>query len=54
MKGDAAQGGDFTDNNGKGGESIFGKEFEDESFAIKHDRKHILTMANKGKNSNGS
>ena len=27
---------DFTDGNGRGGESIYGRRFEDENFKIKH------------------
>ena len=30
------QGGDFTDHNGRGGESIYGNKFNDENFNIKH------------------
>jgi peptidyl-prolyl isomerase G (cyclophilin G) len=32
------QSGDFSDSNGKGGESIYGGMFADENFTLKHDR----------------
>ncbi|CAK9302881.1 unnamed protein product [Gordionus sp. m RMFG-2023] len=48
------QGGDIIMGNGKSGESIYGKHFDDENFEIKHDRPYILSMANKGKNTNSS
>ena len=48
------QGGDFTKNNGKGGRSIYGETFEDENFKVKHDKPGIISMANKGPNTNNS
>uniref|UniRef100_A0A6G1SQ17 peptidylprolyl isomerase n=1 Tax=Aceria tosichella TaxID=561515 RepID=A0A6G1SQ17_9ACAR len=48
------QGGDITDGNGRGGDSIYDGAFADENLTLAHDEPYLLSMANRGADTNKS
>jgi peptidyl-prolyl cis-trans isomerase-like 6 len=45
---------DTVSGKGNASESIYGGLFEDESFAVQHNKRGIVGMANNGRHTNGS
>uniref|UniRef100_UPI00358F2028 probable inactive peptidyl-prolyl cis-trans isomerase-like 6 n=1 Tax=Myxine glutinosa TaxID=7769 RepID=UPI00358F2028 len=48
------QGGDIVSGKGNRGQSVFGGDFEDENFIVRHHSRGMLGMVNHGRNTNNS
>ncbi|KAG8232757.1 hypothetical protein J437_LFUL013002 [Ladona fulva] len=48
------QSGDVLAHNGSDGKSIYGPVFDDENFILKHSKPGVISMANRGPNTNNS
>lgn len=54
IPGFVCQGGDVVSDDGFGSDSIYGGDFPDENFTLKHNKPGTLSMANDGPGTNGS
>lgn len=54
IPGKIACSGDITRGDGRGGCSIWNEDFADENFIVKHDKAGLLSMSNKGPDTNNS
>lgn len=54
VPGKLAQSGDITRGDGRGGCSIWGEDFADENFEVKHFKAGLLSMSNRGPDTNNS
>ena len=48
------QGVQLADDDARASQTVYGDRFPDENFKLKHSKKGLLSMANAGKDTNGS